>query len=130
MVSKHVQETNIPFLGAFLDHFHLIFSLEILKVFVKNCFDKSVSKVFCKMSFQSYAYSSLHLGSHNEDEMHHTFERKFPLFGEDISAISYIAWEREVDDLVHSFHPTYRKYYIRSLCIFKFHRTCKRVVGL
>ena len=32
LVSKLVQETHLPFLGASLYHFHLIFSLEILKV--------------------------------------------------------------------------------------------------
>ena len=54
------------------------------------------------MNSYSYAYSSLHLGSHSEDEMHHTFESKFPFFGKDINTLSYIAWEREVDNLVHS----------------------------
>jgi len=69
----------------------------------------SVSKVFCKMSFHLYAYNSLHLGCHCENEMHHTFERKFPFFGEDISAISHITWEREADDLVHSLSTRHSK---------------------
>jgi len=72
------------------------------------------------MTFQSY--SGLHLGSHNEEKMHHTHESTFPFFGEDISALSYISWESEIDDLVHSFHLRHNKYY--------FCRTCKRVVGL
>ena len=72
------------------------------------------------MSFHSYASSTLHLGSHSEDKMHHTHESTFPFFGEDINALSYISWEREIDDLVHSFHPRHSKYYFLTLCISSF----------
>jgi len=74
--------------------------------------------VFCKISYHSY--SRLNLGSHSEDTMHHTHESTFPFFGDDISALSYIAWEREVDDLVHSLHLRHSKYYILTLCISSF----------
>jgi len=70
------------------------------------------------MSFHSY--SELYLGSHCEDKMHHTHESTFPFFGEDISALSYISWEREIDDLVHSFHLRHSKYYFLTLCISSF----------
>jgi len=65
-------------------------------------------------------YNRLHLGSHSEDKMHHTHESTFPFFGEDISALSYISWEREIDDLVHSFHLRHSKYYFLTLCISSF----------
>ena len=52
--------------------------------------------------------------------MHHTHESTFPFFGEDINALSYISWEREIDDLVHSFHPRHSKYYFLTLCISSF----------
>jgi len=70
------------------------------------------------MSFHSYR--GLHLGSHSEDKMHHTHESTFPFFGEDISALSYISWERKIDDLVHSFHLRHSKYYFLTLCISSF----------
>ena len=70
------------------------------------------------MSFHSYR--ELHLGSHSEDKMHHTHESTFPFFGEDISALSYISWEREIDDLVHSFHLRHSKYYFLTLFISSF----------
>jgi len=41
-------------------------------------------------------------------------------FGEDISALSYISWEREIDDLLHSFHIKHSKYHILTLCISSF----------
>ena len=44
----------------------------------------------------------------------------FPFFGEDISALSYISWEREIDDLVQSFHLRHSKYYFLTLCISSF----------
>ena len=65
-------------------------------------------------------YNRLDLGSHSEDKMHHTHESTFPFFGEDISALSYISWEREIDDLVHSFHLRHSKYYFLTLCISSF----------
>ena len=70
------------------------------------------------MSFHSY--SQLHLGSHCKDKLHYTHESTFPFFGEDISALSYIPWEREIDDLVHSFHLRHSKYYFLTLCISSF----------
>jgi len=81
---------------------------------VKNC----LISVFGKMSF--HLYSELHLGSHSEDKMHHTHESTFPFFGEDISALSYISWEREIYDLVHPFHLRHSKYYFLTLCISSF----------
>jgi len=74
--------------------------------------------IFGKMSFHSY--TGLHLGSHSEDKMHHTHESTFSFFGKDISALSYISWEREIDDLVHSFHLRHSKYYFHTLCISSF----------
>jgi len=62
-------------------------------------------------------YNRLHLGSHSEDKMHHTHESIFPFFSEDISALSYIYGEREIDDLVQSFHLRHSKYYFLTLCI-------------
>ena len=70
------------------------------------------------MSFHSY--SGLHLGSPSEDKMHHTHESTFPFFGENISALSYISWEREIDEFVHSFHLRHSKYYFLTLCISSF----------
>jgi len=72
------------------------------------------------MSFHSYASSTLHLGSHSEDKMHHTHESTFPFFGEDISALSYISWEREINALIHSFHLRHSKYYFLTLGISSF----------
>jgi len=70
------------------------------------------------MSF--HLYRELHLGSHSKDEMHHTHESTFPFFGEVISALSYISWEMEIEDLVHSFHLRHSKYYFLTLCISSF----------
>ena len=125
MVSKPVHETHLPFLGTSLEIFSFIFSLKFLKFL---CEKKIVSKVFSKMSFHSH--SELHLGSHSKDKMHHTHESIFPFFGGDISALSYISWEREIDDLVHSFHHRHSKYYILTLCISSLVGHAKRVVGL
>ena len=61
-------------------------------------------------------YSSFHLGSHLENEMHHRLESDIPFFGEDISALSYLAWERKIEEL-HPFFSRSSKYYIFSLCI-------------
>ena len=70
------------------------------------------------MSF--HLYRELHLGSHSKDEMHHTHESTFPFFGEVISALSYISWEMEIEDLVHSFHLRHSKYFFLTLCISSF----------
>jgi len=80
---------------------------------------KILLKVFQSAYTMSF-YSQLHLGSHSEDKMHHIRDSTFLFFGEDISALSYIAWEREIYDLVHSFHLRHNKYYILTLCISSF----------
>jgi len=67
-----------------------------------------------------YAYRSLHLGSHRKNEMHHTCDSTFPFFSKNIIALSYITWEREIEELLHPFHVRYSKYYELALCISSF----------
>jgi len=117
LVPKLVHVTHLPFLGVSLELFFTTFSLEIHQLCEKKKNFVLIS-VFSKMSFHSY--SELHLGSHCEDKMHHIPESTFPFFVEDINALSYISWEREIDDLVHSFHLRHSKYYFLTLCISSF----------
>lgn len=61
-------------------------------------------------------YSSLHLSYHT-DEMHHKAKSEIPFFGENINALSYLAWEKKIEKL----HPFFvNKYHILSLRIYRF----------
>lgn len=61
-------------------------------------------------------YINLHL-SHSEDELHYRVESDIPFFGESVSALSYLAWEKKIEEL----HPFFAsKHYILSLCISRF----------
>jgi len=79
----------------------------------KNCFDKSVSKTDCKMSFSSSSrvhldrHSSVHLGRHSSYEFHHTIHSDIPFFGEDIGPISFRDWMWDTEELVQ---PLFSKY--------------------
>jgi len=61
------------------------------------------------MSFYSYA-NSFHLNKHSANELHQTKERDIPFFGEEISALSYLAQERKIQEL-HPFFGRSSKYH-------------------
>jgi len=50
------------------------------------------------MSFSPY--SSVHLGRHNSNELHHTIHSYIPFFGEDIGPISFRDWTWDTEKLV------------------------------
>ncbi|KOM34662.1 hypothetical protein LR48_Vigan02g081200 [Vigna angularis] len=60
-------------------------------------------------------YTSLYL-SHGEVELHSKVKSDLPFFGENTSALSYLTWEKRIEEL-HSFLVRHGKYHILSLCI-------------
>jgi len=50
-----------------------------------------------------YSCSRLNLDRHGKNDSHHTFESEIYFFGEDICALSYLAWERKTEELLQPF---------------------------